>query len=109
MEWGKTENGDFNSLKNAISMEEILKWYDPNGDLVLQTDASGVGVGATILQTNEKGFLQQITYALRVLTNAEQNYLQIERELLGVIFDMIKFRHFVLGRRFLLQTDHKVR
>ena len=49
--WGKTENDAFNSLKNSIGTEEILKRYDPNGDLVLQTDASGIGVGATILQT----------------------------------------------------------
>ena len=94
-------------MKNAIGTEEILKRYDPNGDLVLQTDASGVGVGATILQTNEKGFLQPIAYASRVLTKAEQNYPQIERELIGIIFGVIKFRLFVLGRRFLLQTDHK--
>ena len=105
--WGKTENDAFNSLKNAIGTEEILKQYDPNGDLVLQTDTSGVGVGDTILQTNEQGFLQPIAYASRVLTKAEQNYPQIERELLGIIFGVIKFRLFVLGRRFLLQTDHK--
>ena len=81
--------------------------YDPNGDLVLQTDASGVGVGATILQLNENGFLQPIAYASRILNKAEQNYPQIERELLGVVFGVPKFRLFVLGRKFLLQTDHK--
>ena len=67
-------------MKNAIGTEEVLKRYDPEGDLILQTDASGIGVGATILQTNENGFLQPIAYASRVLTKAEQNYPQIERE-----------------------------
>ena len=105
--WVKLENDAFNKLKDEISSEKVLKRYDPNGDLVMQTDASGVGVGATILQHNEKGFLQPIAYASRILTKAEQNYPQIERELLGVVFGVTKFRLFVLGRRFLLQTDHK--
>ena len=105
--WTKTENDAFNSLKNSIGTERNLRRYNPQGDLILQTDASGVGVGATILQTNEEGFLQPISYASRVLTKAEQNYSNIERELLGVIFGVTKFRLFVLGRKFLLQTDHK--
>ena len=82
-----------------------MKRYDPEGDLVVQTDASGVG--ATILWTNEKGFLQPTAYASRILDKAERNYPQIERELLGVVFGVTKFRLFVLGRRFFLQTDHK--
>ena len=105
--WGKSENDAFNDLKDAISAEKMLKRYEPNGDLVLQTDASGVGVGATILQHNENGFLKPIAYASRILNKAERNYPQIERELLGVVFGVTKFRLFVLGRKFLLQTDHK--
>ena len=55
----------------------------------------------------KKGFLQPIAYASRILNKAEKNYPQIERELLGVVFGVMKFRLFVLGRKFLLQTDHK--
>ena len=106
--WGQTENEAFNKLKNTITTDGVLKRYDPEGDLVLQTDASGVGVGATILQTNEKGFLQPIAFTSRTLNKAERNYPQIERELLGIVFGVTKFRLFVLGRKFLLQTDHRV-
>ena len=105
--WGKDENNSFNRLKDAICAEKVLKRYDPNSELVLQTDASGVGVGAAILQYNENGFLQPIAYASRILNKSENNYPQIERELLAVVFGVIKFRLFVLGRKFLLQTDHK--
>ena len=80
--WGVIENNAFNRLKDAIGTDKVLKRYDPDGDLVLQTDASGVGVGATILQTNTKGFLQPIAFASRILNKAERNYPQIERELL---------------------------
>ena len=79
-----------------MGTEEGLKQYDHEGDLVLQT--SGVVVDTTILQTNEKGFLQPI--ASRILNKAERNYPQIERELLGVT----KFRLFVLGRKFFVRN-----
>ena len=55
----------------------------------------------------KKVFLQPIAYASRILNDAERNYPQIERELLGVVFGVMKFKLFILGRKFLLQTDHK--
>ena len=42
--WTKKENDAFNAIKDAISTEEILAHYNPNKELVVQTDASGVDV-----------------------------------------------------------------
>ena len=55
---------------------------------------------ATILQTNEKGFLQPMAYASRILNKAEKYYPQIERELLGVVFGVTKFRLCVMQEIF---------
>ena len=87
--------------------EEVLTHYNPNKELVVQTDASGVGVGACLMQYDSNGIIQPIAYASRVLNKAEKNYPQIERELLGLVFGVTKFRLYVLGRKFTLQTDHK--
>ena len=91
--WEKPEKDAFNNLKDVIGTEG-LKLYGRY--LVVQMDTSGVGVGTTILQRNEKGFLQPIAYASRILNKAGRNYPQIERELLGVVFHHHHHHHFSL-------------
>ena len=105
--WTRKENDAFNAIKDAITTEEVLAHYSPNKELVLQTDASGVGIGACLMQYDRNGKLQPIAYASRILNKTEQKYAQIERELLGLVFGVTKFRLYVLGRHFTLQTDHK--
>ena len=42
--------------------KKVLKNYDPHTELVLQTDASGIGVGAAIMQYDANRILQPIAY-----------------------------------------------
>ena len=46
-------------------------------------------------------------YVSRKLSQAEQNYSNIEREALAIDFVVTRWKQFLLGRRFTLQTDHK--
>ena len=45
-------------------------------------------------------------YASRSLTASERQYSVIERECLAVVYALKQFRHYLLGRRFQLITDH---
>ena len=51
--------------------------------------------------------LQPVAYASKSLSKAEQNYANIERELLGVVFSLEAFKHFTSGRQMNIITDHK--
>ena len=62
-------------------------------------------LGACLMQYDSNGILQPIAYTSRVLNKAEKNYPQIERELLGLVFGVTKFRLYVLGHKFTLQTE----
>ena len=65
-------------------------------------DASKLGQGAGILQDEHP-----IVYASRFLTPAEENYSQIKKELLTVVFECERFNHYVYGRPVELDADHK--
>ena len=105
--WGKEEQDSFKKIKEAMCSDTILRHYDPSAELVLQCDASSIGVGAVLLQPGHDGSLQPVAFASRTLNQAERNYAQIDRESLAIVFGVTKFRQYLLGRHFKLLTDHK--
>jgi len=76
-----------------------------SGQYVIDTDASGYAVGSALHQYQD-GRLRVIAYASRGLNNAERSYCTTRRELLGIIYALKQFRHYVLGSHFVLRTDH---
>ena len=73
--WGPQHESAVNTVKQPISQAPVLRHYDPKEDLTVQCDASKDGLGACLLQRG-----QPLTYASRMLTSAEQNYAQMEKE-----------------------------
>lgn len=73
----------------------------------ISSDASPRGLGAILWQRDEHDRWAPITCASRSLTDAEVRYSQLEREMLGIVFAITRFRQYVLGRPFEVITDHK--
>ena len=71
----------------------------------LRTDASDTGLGALILQKHDD-VLMPVAYASRLLKAAELNYSTIERELLSFLWAVQKFKFYLYGREFIVQSDH---
>ena len=97
----------FDELKEKLASTEVLVHYDVHLPVKLACDASSYGVGAVISHVLPGGEEKPIAYASRTLTQSEQNYPQIEKEALSLVFGVRKFHQFLYGRKFTLLTDHK--
>lgn len=105
--WTSKEEDTFTAIKQELTDKVLLVHYDPDAELMLTCDASPYGIGAVLQQRASDGTVQPIAFVSRTLNPAEKNYAQIEREALSIVFGTEKFRHYLLGRQFTLQTDHK--
>ena len=105
--WESSESNAFDAIRCALCATETLAFYSTTKDIKVQVDASGVGLGAVLLQEERPGHFRPIAYASRVLTKAEKNYSNIEREALAVVFGATTFRQYLLGRKFIFETDHQ--
>ena len=92
----------FDNLKAAITSTPALKFYDVSKPVTLTCDASFGGLGVACLQDG-----LPVAYASRSLTKTEQNYAQIEKELLAVTFACSKFHDYILGKNVTVESDHK--
>ena len=73
---------------------------------MLDTDASDQGIGAVLSQIQSDGQERVIAYASRLLSKAERHYCITRKELLAVVVFLNHFRQYLLGRKFILRTDH---
>ena len=101
-QWMPEHQKSFEIVKQQLCRAPVLQYFDASKPLVVQADASKNGLGACLLQEG-----RPICYASRALTMAEQNYAQIEKELLAVLYAIRKFHQYVFGKLVLVQTDHK--
>ena len=104
-EWHWTDRQDaaIQQLKTAVTIAPVLKFFDPSQPTTISVDASSKGMGAVLLQNQSP-----IAYASKSLTATQQNYAQIEKEMLAIVFGCQKFHDYVYGLPNVdIETDHK--
>ena len=106
-QWTSTEAKAFKESKDLLTSNSLLVHYNLSRQLTLMCDASPYGVGAVLSQIDEQGVERPVAYASRTLSQAEQNYSQLEKEALALIFGTKRFHNYLYGRSFTLYTDHK--
>ena len=105
-DWTNECQAAFEELRQRLSTAPVMA--HPNFELqfILDTDASNTGLGAVLSQVGPDGKEQAIAYASHLLSKVERQYCVTRRELLAVVKFTHHFRHYLLGRRFILRTDH---
>ena len=93
----------FETLKSHLT--PILAYPDSSAKFILDTDASNESIGVVLSQCQEKAECV-IVFASKSLSKPERNYCVTRRELLAVVTFVKYFRHYLIGRKFLVRTDH---
>ena len=103
--WGAEQRKAFQQLKMALVTAPVLRLPDFDREFIVITDASQVSVGGILTQDFGNG-PQPIGYESKKLNATECRYSAYERELLGIIWALGKWRHYLEGRHFTIKTDH---
>ena len=107
VQWSGDCEKAFSMLKGLLCSEPILKSPDFEREFILQTDASERGIGAVLSQRNDAGAEHPVAFYSRKLLPREVRYSTIEKECLAIKAATHAFRVYLLGRRFVIQTDHR--
>ena len=102
----------FDRLKAACLQVPILAFPDFNKPFLLETDASGRGLGAVLSQKQADGWYHPIAYASRVMNETEQRYHSNKQEFLALKWAVMEQFHEYLSpyrknrNEFIVQTDN---
>lgn len=101
-EWTPECEENFKRLKADLQEYPVLKSPNMEKTYTLTTDASNAGWGAELRQ--EHGV---VAFGSGKWKAAEKNWSATEKELGAVVKAVSKFRHFLIGKPFVLKTDHE--
>lgn len=101
--WDERHDNCFNELKKCLVSPPVLRYYSLQHPVTVSVDASKHGLGACLMQDGAP-----VCYASKSLTETEQRYAQIEKELYACVFACEKFYAYIYGRDdVVIETDHK--
>jgi hypothetical protein len=101
-EWSQAQEKAFDKIKETLAESPVLAFFDPKKPVTVSCDASQSGLGAFCLQNGKP-----VAYASRAMTECEQRYAQIEKELLAVVFSFERFHQYTYGQHVMVESDHK--
>ena len=106
VDWTEEGLEAFDRIK--VSLVDVCCLTIPTQEdtFILHTDASGVGIGAT-LNVCREGKERPVAYYSKQLQGAQHNYSATELEGLAVFKAVHYFSHYLFGCRFEVVTDHK--
>ena len=103
--WGTEQEKAFDGLKQKLMEAPVLAYPNSEDLFSLDTDVSNQAIGAELLQV-QNGVERLIGFVSFVLDSAQRNYCTTRKELLAVVRFTRHFKHYLLGRRFTLRTEH---
>ena len=105
--WKHEQEEAFVKLKMILAEDASRFVPDLNRQFIVKTDASENGIGALLVQETDQGYRRVAEYASKKFGDTEKRYPVIEQEAAAIMFAVDRWRHYLLGKKFKLETDHK--
>ena len=105
--WSEACEAAFYQLKKLLTEAPVLAFPEFDRGFLLETDASGIGLGAVLAQKQDDGTVRPVAYVNRTLQPHDRNYGVTELEALGVVWAVRHFRHYLYGHHSDVFTDHE--
>ncbi|NJR75967.1 MAG: hypothetical protein HC773_24895 [Scytonema sp. CRU_2_7] len=104
--WTDATKTSFYALRKTLTSPPVLSLPTKDGKYVLDTDASHNAIGAVLSQI-QNGEEKVLYYASKTLTKSQKQYCITRKELLAIYTFVLKFKHYLIGKQFVVRTDHQ--
>jgi hypothetical protein len=101
-EWTPRREASFQELKKRLTTAPVLTMPDMEKSFSIYCDTSGQGLGCALMQDGDV-----VTYASRQLRKYEEKYPTHDLELAVVVHVLKIWRHYIIGKRCEVYSDHK--
>jgi hypothetical protein len=83
--WTDECSKSFTALKQAFTMAPILRHFDHDREVIVETDTSDYISAGILSQYDDQGVLHPVTFFSRKHSPAECNYEIYDKELIAII------------------------
>ena len=84
-EWGEECEAAFKELKHRFTLAPVLQYFDPDKEIIIETDASDYVLAGVMSQYDVDGILHPVAFFSKKLVPTECNYEIYDKELMAII------------------------
>jgi hypothetical protein len=100
--WGKAHDESFDALKGKLTHAPLLQLSNFGKTFELECDASGVSIGAVLMQDGKP-----VAYFSEKLHGPILNYSTYDKELYALVRSLEMCCHYLWPKEFVIHSDHE--
>jgi hypothetical protein len=100
--WGADQDNAFATIKERLCSAPVLALPNFNKTFEIECDASGIGIGAVLMQDR-----RPIAFFSEKLSGASLKYPTYDKELYALVRALETWQHYLWPREFVIHTDHE--
>ena len=103
-----TQRIAFRRLVAAFQSASLLRHFDPERQVRIETDASIQGMAGILSQPDDQGLYHPVAFWSRKFTGAEFHYATLDQELFAIVYSFKPWRHYLEGSAYPIEvlSDH---